>query len=129
MQACLYTFARPGEVRQIRWADLDLGAREWVYRVSKVAKDGHIVPLSDPMVDLIEGMRIRNGGREHVFAGPPGRVASDVLTGQLINRLGYKGRVLSRARCWWRRWATGRAWWRCSCPIRPGTCTVGPITA
>ncbi|AXI45877.1 hypothetical protein C1J03_07440 [Sulfitobacter sp. SK012] len=93
VQACLYTFARPGEVRQMRWADLNFEKREWVYRVGKVAKDGHIVPLSDPMLALIDQLRVRNSSSEHVFAGPTGRVVADVATGQLIDRLGYKGRM------------------------------------
>lgn len=73
VQACLYTFARPGEVQQMRWADLDLEKRQWVYRVGKVAKDGHIVPLSDPMLALIDRLRDQNGRHEYVFAGPSRR--------------------------------------------------------
>ena len=38
-------FVRPGELRSAEWADIDLGAAEWRYMVTKT-KTLHIVPLS-----------------------------------------------------------------------------------
>ena len=43
------TVARPGELRTMRWADVDLEAAEWRYEASKT-KAQHVVPLPEQAV-------------------------------------------------------------------------------
>ncbi|MDE2128735.1 MAG: integrase arm-type DNA-binding domain-containing protein [Betaproteobacteria bacterium] len=48
-------FCRPGELRVMRWEDVDLDASVWSYRVSKTDID-HIVPLSRQAVAILRGL-------------------------------------------------------------------------
>ena len=48
-------FCRPGELRQMKWSDLDLPAGEWRFTLSKT-RQAHIVPLSKQVVEIITGM-------------------------------------------------------------------------
>ena len=46
-------FCRPGELRKMRWEEINLEAREWRYTVSKTNTD-QLVPLSRQAVELLE---------------------------------------------------------------------------
>lgn len=48
-------FCRPGELRQMKWADLDLPAGEWRFTLSKT-RQAHIVPLSKQAIAIINEM-------------------------------------------------------------------------
>jgi len=61
---------RPGELRRMRWADIDAQAREWRFRVSKTSRD-HVVPLSRQALEVLERLRPVTGS--DVFAFPNGR--------------------------------------------------------
>lgn len=61
-------FVRPGELRKAEWADFDLEAREWRYRVSKTETD-HIVPLSRQAVAILQELKPLTGGGRYVFPG------------------------------------------------------------
>lgn len=61
-------FVRPGELRNAEWADFDLGAAEWRYRVSKTETD-HIVPLSRQAVALLRELEPVSGHGRYVFPG------------------------------------------------------------
>lgn len=72
---CLYTGARPGtgggengEVRCMRWSDVDFTRKEWTIRDTKNKAD-HVVPLADDMVPILQALP-RSG--EFVFAGRRG---------------------------------------------------------
>lgn len=62
------TFVRPGELRRARWADIDLEAAEWRYRVTKTDVD-HIVPLSAQAVAILRDLYALTGRGEFVFPG------------------------------------------------------------
>ncbi|RZZ86075.1 tyrosine-type recombinase/integrase [Pseudoxanthomonas winnipegensis] len=59
-------FVRPGELRQAKWADIDLAAAEWRYVTSKT-KTSHIVPLSRQAVDVLQGLYPYTKRSEFVF--------------------------------------------------------------
>ncbi|MEY3804224.1 MAG: hypothetical protein RL667_346, partial [Pseudomonadota bacterium] len=61
-------FVRPGELRTARWADIDLDASEWKYRVSKTNTD-HIVPLSNQALAILQDIFPLSGHGEFVFMG------------------------------------------------------------
>ena len=61
-------FVRPGELRAMRWADLDLDAAEWRYTASKTGTP-HIVPLASQAVEVLRELRPLNLGSEFVFPG------------------------------------------------------------
>ena len=61
-------FARPGELRHARWADIDLDAAEWRYMASKTAT-AHIVPLSTQAVAILRELHPVTGNAAYVFPG------------------------------------------------------------
>lgn len=61
-------FVRPGELRNAKWADVDLEAGEWRYIVPKT-RTPHIVPLSTQAKSILEGLRPHTGHSEYVFPG------------------------------------------------------------
>lgn len=84
-------FARPGELRQMRWADLDMDASLWLLdRGSMKMRRDHVVPLSTQAKAIIEGMRPFSGHLEYVFpnARDPKRPMSDAAVNAGMRRLG-----------------------------------------
>ena len=61
-------FVRPGELRRARWADFDLDAAEWRYRVTKTDVD-HIVPLPTQAVAILRDLHAYTGPKEASAAG------------------------------------------------------------
>lgn len=59
-------FVRPGELRQARWADIDLDRAEWRYLVTKTDTP-HIVPLSKQAVTILRELQPVTGFGELVF--------------------------------------------------------------
>ena len=61
-------FVRPGELRHAKWADIDLDAAEWRFRVSKTKTD-LIVPLSEQAVAILRDLHPQTGHQSWVFPG------------------------------------------------------------
>ena len=59
-------FVRPGELRQAEWAQIDLDAAEWRYRVTKTQTE-HIVPLSRQAVAILRELYPLTGQGQFVF--------------------------------------------------------------
>jgi len=59
-------FARPGEIRQMEWKDLDLDAKEWRYFVTKTETE-QIVPLSTQAINVLEDIQKLTGTGRYVF--------------------------------------------------------------
>lgn len=84
-------FARPGELRQMRWDELDLGGKLWdLPRGRMKMRESHLVPLSTQAVALIEEMRPHSGHLDHVFPGArdPKRAMSNAAINAALRRLG-----------------------------------------
>ena len=83
-------FVRPGELRAMKWADIDLEKGEWGYLVTKTKTD-HLVPLARQAVAILEELRPLTGRHEHVFPGArdPHRAMSDAAINAALRRLGY----------------------------------------
>lgn len=70
LQLAPLVFVRPGELRQAKWADIDLDNAEWRFLVTKT-KTQHIVPLSAQAVALLSDLRPLTEPRsEFVFPSP-----------------------------------------------------------
>jgi integrase len=82
-------FVRPGELRAMKWADIDLEVGEWKYLVSKTRTE-HLVPLARQAVAILEELRPLTGHGEYVFPGrdPKRPISNSTLNAALI-RLGY----------------------------------------
>lgn len=82
-------FVRPGELRQAKWADIDLEQAEWRYLVTKTKTD-HIVPLSTQAVQILQELHPLTQNSEYVFpsARSNKRPMSDNAILSALRRLG-----------------------------------------
>ena len=83
-------FTRPSELRTAKWADIDLEAKEWRYRVSKT-NTMHLVPLSTQATKLFGEMQPLSGHGEFVFQGghDPKKPMSAAAINAALKRMGY----------------------------------------
>lgn len=91
---CLLTFVRPGELRQMRWEDLDLKKGLWTIPAFMMKKrQDHIVPLSAQAIVLIEEQRqeFKMFNTPWVFPSQrgPAKPMSDGTLNKAIRRLGF----------------------------------------
>lgn len=89
LQLAPLLFVRPGELRTMRWADVDLDGGEWRYVVPKT-KTPHIVPLSVQAVAVLRELHPLTGGGGYVFPGArdPEKPMSDAAIGAAMRRAG-----------------------------------------
>jgi len=81
-------FCRPGELRQMRWKEVDLDKAEWKFVASKTHVE-HLVPLASQAVALLRDLQPLTGKGEFVFAGRPGRPISDAAINAALRRMGF----------------------------------------
>ena len=105
LQLAPVLFVRPGELRNAKWADVDLGARIWnlpaedtkltVKEKAKRRGQVHVVPLSNQAVAILEDLHKFTGKSQYVF---PGRAASRVMSGNSVNQamrtMGWDGETV-----------------------------------
>lgn len=85
-------FVRPGELRQMEWAELDLDGEQWNIPANKMkTKHDHIVPLSKQAVALLRDIQPITGSGRYVFpnARSPLRPMSEVALLAALRRIGY----------------------------------------
>ena len=89
-------FQRPGEIRQMLWADVDLAALEWRPYVSKTDFH-HIVPLSTQAIAILEAVQPLTGTGQYVFPSSrgDGRPMSDNTIRTALKSLGYDSDVMT----------------------------------
>ena len=92
-------FVRPGELRTMRWADVDLDAAEWRFTTSKTGTP-HIVPLATQAVDILRALHPFTGaGNTGVFVFPGMRDLRRPMSGGAINAalkiLGYGSETIT----------------------------------
>jgi len=89
-------FQRPGEIRQMLWADVDLVAREWRPYISKTDFH-HIVPLPTQAIAILEAIHPLTGGGQYVFPSSrgDGRPMSDNTIRTALKSLGYDSDVMT----------------------------------
>ena len=91
---CLLTFVRPGELRQMRWEDLDLEKGLWTIPAFMMKKrQEHIIPLSTQATTLIKEQReeFKMFNTPWVFPSQrgPAKPMSDGTLNKAIRRLGF----------------------------------------
>lgn len=90
----LLTFARPGEIRQAQWSEIDWEAKEWRVSASKMKmRRDHIVPLSRQALGVLKEQYEETGGINTDWIFPsqvkPRNPMSDGTVNRAIDRLGY----------------------------------------
>lgn len=83
-------FARPGELRHMKWQDVDFDACEWRYTVNKGGKRDHLVPLARQAVEALRELHPLTGRGQYVFAGHnPQRPMSGNTVNAALRRMGF----------------------------------------
>lgn len=87
-------FCRPGELRTMQWADVDLDAAEWRFTTSKTRTE-HLVPLSRQALAILRELHPLTGHGRYVFpsARGAGRPMSDAAINAAYRRLGIDTRT------------------------------------
>ena len=89
-----HLFQRPGEIRAMRWDELDLDRAKWVIPAERTKmRRPHEVPLSRQAIEIIESMRPITGIADFVFHAFNSRtkpISENTVNGAL-RRLGYQG--------------------------------------
>jgi integrase len=75
-------FVRPGELRTMRWVDVDLDGAEWRYTASKTSTP-HIVPLAAQVTAILSELRPFTSRSQFVF--PSARNAARPMSGNAVN--------------------------------------------
>lgn len=106
-------FQRPGNLRTMRWSDVDLKRAQWSIpsedmkrtKSQKINGQPHVVPLPRQVVDLLKELHPLTGGGEFVFPGLRNRKGpmSEAGVNAALHAMGYRGR-----HCWHGYRATGR---------------------
>lgn len=95
LRLLMLTALRPGELRGLRWAEVDTDKAEIRIPAERMKmKEPHIVPLSRQALKIIEGMQAISGERELVFPSPyyPGQMLSENTMNSALAAMGYKGK-------------------------------------
>jgi integrase len=91
-------FQRPGELRAMEWADLDLDAAEWRLPAEKMKmRVAHIVPLSAQAVAILRDLQPLTGRGRYVFPGARSnqRPMSNNTVNAALRRVGYTGEQMT----------------------------------
>ena len=90
LQLAPMLFVRPGELRAMKWTDIDFETAEWRYFISKT-KTEHIVPLSRQALAILQSIHPLTGECELVFPSvrSVARPISDNTLNAALRRMGY----------------------------------------
>ncbi len=96
-------FVRPGELRHMRWEQVDLEAAEWRFTASKTGR-AHLVPLARQAVAILEDLRPLTGHLPGGWVFPSARSALRPLSAEAFNaayrRMGIDTRSEITAHGW-----------------------------
>jgi len=94
LRLLMLTALRPGELRGLRWAEIDTDAAQVRIPAERMKmRSPHVVPLSRQALEVIESVRPLRGDRDLVFPSPysPGKSLSENTFNSAIARMGFKG--------------------------------------
>ena len=85
------TFARVGDICAMRWADIDLNAKQWAFKPQKGQRredmvESLVVPLAPQAIAVIKQMQSLTGGHDYVFHNPK-RKKGPYQDPQLVNKV------------------------------------------
>lgn len=89
-----HLFQRPGEIRSMKWEELDLDSARWTIPKERTKmRRAHQVPLSRQALEIIRSMTPISGCSEFVFPAFHSLHApiSENTVNQALRRLGYAG--------------------------------------
>jgi integrase len=91
-----YVFVRPGELRHMRWSEIDFEAAEWKYFVTKTST-WHIVPLASQVIEILKEIQPMTGNDKYVFRAERdrNRPISDNAVRSAMRRLGWGNKEMT----------------------------------
>ena len=94
----MLTFVRPNELRNARWDEIDLDAKEWVIPAEKMKmRRVHVVPLSRQAIAILKEQHEETGYIKTPFVFPslikPRQCISDGTVNVAIKKMGFHGRM------------------------------------
>ena len=87
-----HVFQRPGELRQMEWAEVNFDKAVWTIPVTKMKmRQPHSVPLSRQALAILQAMRSLSGSGRYVFPSirTRARPISDNTINAALRRMGY----------------------------------------
>lgn len=93
LKLSLLTLARTNEILQATWNEFDLEQALWTKHAENVKqREEHTVPLPTQAIDLLKGLKLLTGNREHLFPNKadPRRPASKGVLWKALVSMGYK---------------------------------------
>lgn len=94
MQLMWWTLARPSEVAEAEWAEINLDRALWRIPAERMkARKEHVVPLPQQAVEMLNGLKSLTGQRKHLFPGRDNRNTpmSVASLRQALKVLGWAG--------------------------------------
>ena len=91
-------FVRPGELRQMEWAEIDFESAEWnIPAVKMKMKVAHLVPLSSKAVAILTTLKPLTGNSRYVFPSTRSfdRCLSDNTMNAAFRRMDFDGDTIS----------------------------------
>lgn len=96
----MLTFVRAQEFRYARWEEIDWQAKEWKVPAKRMKSGKHLpahtVPLSRQTILLLEDLHNLTGHTPYLFPKAKGYGSEEVISentvGNMLNKMGYKGR-------------------------------------
>lgn len=91
LKMAMLTAVRPGELRAMKWSDIDFKTKQWSYTINKT-KTPHIVPLSTSALSLLDELKEITGSRTYVFSSLreyDDRPISDMTMLMALQRMGF----------------------------------------
>jgi integrase len=88
-----YVFVRPGELRQMEWAQINLEAAEWNIPAEKMkTRQPHLVPLAHQTLEILRELYPLTGTGKYVFPNPRSskRPMSNNAVLAALRRMGFE---------------------------------------
>ena len=98
LQLAPLTFVRPGELRNARWAEINLDDSEWRIAAERMkSRQPHIVPLAAKAVHILRDLQPLTGDSEYVFPShrSAGRPMSDNAVLVALRALGFPKEMMT----------------------------------
>lgn len=94
----LHTMVRPSEASGVKWKEIDIENKVWAIPVERMKRRrGHVVPLTDAAIEILESVKSVSSKREFVFPSDrnPRKPANSATVNAALRRMGFKGILVS----------------------------------
>jgi integrase len=103
VKVLLLTFMRVGAVVPGEWAEIDWNQRIWTIPARRMkgrdaTRQEHLIPLSQPLIDVLEFLKPITGHSPYIFQSPRGKGTDHIALetpNHLIKRMGYQGKFVA----------------------------------